>query len=59
MNLVSLSKSKGGGPGVRCGIKNSVAYGLFSSYSGISMPSEISLFAARFRRDFERMAVSD
>ena len=59
MNRVNRSKSKGGGPGVLCGIRNSVAYGLFSSYSGISMPSEISFCSARLRRCRDRMAVSD
>ena len=61
MKRVNRSKSNDGGlVEVRLGIMNSVARGDFSSlYSGISMPSDMSLPSERLRRDLARIAVSD
>lgn len=61
MKRVNRSKSKDGGLiEDRWGIMNSLARGDFSSlYSGISMPSEMSLPRERLRRDLARIAVRD
>lgn len=56
MNRVSLSKSKGGGDFL-LGAKKSEAYALFSLYSDISIPSDMSCPRLSFRFDLERIAV--
>ena len=57
INRVSLSKSKGGGSFLFGAMKSFAK--LFSLYSGISIPSDMSPPTGRLLLDFVRIAVND